>query len=142
MVRNLVMLALLHSAIPIEPEDGRQKIKNVQNLLARHSPRGAAVVVTGRPVAVVSIRRPRMVRGPLRGKGGRTGSGMRTFWWELGGWRSKHEWEVRMRRVEMGGQRTATSWTSRSSRWTKVRVVPVHLQHHHLNLSLSNCVHC
>ena len=31
-----------------------------------------------------------------------------------------------MRRVEMGGQA--------ASRRSKVRVVPVHLQHHHLNL--------
>ena len=38
-----------------------------------------------------------------------------------------------MRGVEVGGKAS-----SRSSR-AKVRVVPVHLQHHHLNLSLSDC---
>ena len=68
------------------------------------------------------------VRGPLRGKGGRTSR--RAFRRELG-WGAKHEREVRMWGVEVGGQA--------ASRRTKVRVVPVHLQHHHLNLFLSNC---
>ena len=41
----------------------------------QHSPRGAAVVITGRTVAVVSVWGARgEVRGPLRGKGGRTRS--------------------------------------------------------------------
>ena len=97
----------------------------------KDSPRGSAIVVTGRTVAVVRIRGAgRVVRGPLRGKGGRPSGSRRAIRRELGRG-SKHEREVRMRGVEVGGQ------ASRSR--SKVRVVPVHLQHHHLNPSLSNC---
>ena len=67
------------------------------------------------------------MRGALGGKGRPTSRG--PFRGELG-WGSKHEREVRMGGIEVGGQ------ASRSR--TKVRVVPVHLQHHHLNLLLSN----
>ena len=96
----------------------------------KDSPRGSAVVVTGRTVAVVRIwGARRVVRGPLRGKGGRPPRSRRAVRRELGRG-SKHEREVRMRGVEVGGQ---------ASRRSKVRVVPVHLQHHHLNPSLSNC---
>ena len=90
--------------------------------------RRAAVVVTGRTVTVVGVWRTRgVVRGALGGKGRPTSRG--PFRGELG-WGSKHEREVRMGGIEVGGQ------ASRSR--TKVRVVPVHLQHHHLNLLLSN----
>ena len=98
----------------------------------KDSPRGSAIVVTRRTVAVVRIRGAwRVVRGPLRGKGGRPSRRSRRAIRRELGRGSKHEREVRMRGVEVGGQ------ASRSR--SKVRVVPVHLQHHHLNPSLSNC---
>ena len=77
---------------------------------------------------MVGVWRTRgVVRGALGGKGRPTSRG--PFRGELG-WGSKHEREVRMGGIEVGGK------ASRSR--TKVRVVPVHLQHHHLNLLLSN----